>query len=160
MPPQHRTRVTQRRKKSQPSCYASGAMMRRLALFFLLASCASPPPTPTPAPPSTGAPADPDQELEDRVRSVIVAQRPGFRVCYEQGLARDPTLAGRVVLMVEVDQTGRAARVLEGRREGTFTDDEVKCFARVLRAAHYHDGAGRPVRIQVPLSFAPFAPAS
>jgi hypothetical protein len=134
-----------------------GALRAALLALALLPSCASPPPPAPPPPPAhvDERRADPEDELEARVRSVVVAQRAGLRLCYEQGLARDPKLAGRVVLVVEVDQAGAAARVLVGSHEGSFTDEDVKCFARVLRAAHYHDGAGRPVRIQVPLAFAP-----
>ncbi len=112
-----------------------------------------PPATTTSEPPRRDA----DAELEDRVRQVVVATRRELRACYEQGLHRDATLAGRVTLIVEIDQTGYASHVLEGRREGGFTDDDVKCFAHVLRATRWHDGAGHPMRIQIPLIFEPDA---
>ena len=98
---------------------------------------------------------DAEDELEARIRQVVVARRGELRACYEAALQRDPALTGKVVLVVEVDQSGRAAHVFEARREGGFADPEIQCFAGVLRAARYHDGASRPVRIQVPLAFAP-----
>jgi hypothetical protein len=120
----------------------------------------APAPAPAPASPAEPAPRrDADAELEERVRQVVVATRAAMRACYEDGLRRDATLAGRITLVVEIDQSGRASHVLEGRREGGFTDDDVRCFARVLRATRFHDGAGHPMRVQVPLAFQPDAPA-
>lgn len=87
------------------------------------------------------------------MRAIVVAEKARLRACYEAGLVRDPSLAGKVVMVVDVDQSGRGGHVFEARREGGFTDADVACFAGVLRAAKYHDGAARPVRIQVPLAF-------
>ncbi|HEY8074938.1 MAG TPA: AgmX/PglI C-terminal domain-containing protein [Labilithrix sp.] len=136
--------------------------MSRAWIVALCAACggASAPAAPlAPTPPPSSAPArsndDAEAELEERVRQVVVATRRELRACYERGLARDATLAGRLTLMVEIDQSGRAAHVLEGRRDGGFTDDDVKCFARVLRETRFHDGAANPMRIQIPLSFSP-----
>jgi hypothetical protein len=95
---------------------------------------------------------DPDAELEERTQAAVLAHRPSLRGCYEDALAKHPTMEGRVVLVVDIGQNGRASRVLEGRREG-LSDDVVHCLARVLRTIAFHDGAARPVRIQVPLSF-------
>ena len=95
-----------------------------------------------------------EDELAARVREVVVAQRARLRACYEGGLAQDPTLAGRVVLVVEVGQDGMASHVYEAHREGLGVA-EVKCFARVLKSTRFHDGAASPVKIQVPLSFSP-----
>jgi hypothetical protein len=97
--------------------------------------------------------AEVEKELEERIRAVVVAEKPKLRACYERGLERNPELAGHVVLVLEVGQAGNATHVFEARREG-LGDDEVKCFAHVLKAAHFHDGAARAVRIQVPLAFA------
>lgn len=134
--------------------------MTRFVPFLLVSvvSCAEPRASaPAPVVPAAApAPArDAEDELEARIREVVVARRAELRACYEAALERDAGLAGKVVLVVEVDQSGRAAHVFEARREGGFGEAEVKCFAGVLRATKYHDGAARPVRIQVPLAFAP-----
>jgi hypothetical protein len=120
------------------------------------------PPSSTPATSSSssnallGVDAGPtaEEELAARIRLVVTAESRNLRACYEAGLAKDPTLQGHVVLVLEVSEKGRATRVLEGKREG-LGDEEIKCFARVLKAAHFHDGAARSMRIQVPLSFSP-----
>jgi len=120
---------------------------------------------PAPASPSDGAGAsssgaapsaslaEAEAELARKIREVVVAERSRLRACYEEGLARNPALAGRVVLVLEVGQAGTATRVFEARRDG-LGEEEVRCFARVLRAAHFHDGAASAVRIEVPLAFA------
>lgn len=132
--------------------------MRRIAIAAVFVSaCASG--TPAPSDPLTGPARQPsleeaDAELEKRIRESIVAERPKLRACYEQGLARDIHLSGRVVLVIEVGQDGTAAHVFEARRQG-LGEDEVRCFAGVLKKARFHDGAGRAMRIQVPLVFEP-----
>ncbi len=138
----------------------------RLVLFVVAGSvgcAAEPKPTPVPGPAASrdSRPSrDAQEELESRVRAIVVSEKDRLRACYEAGLARDPGLSGKVVLVVDVDQGGRASHIYEARREGTFTDAEIRCFASVLRAAKYHDGAASPVRIQVPLSFAPVPPVA
>lgn len=126
------------------------------ALALVLAGCggAAAPAAPleAPTPPTTLQEAD--AELEKRIRETVVAERPKLRACYERGLARDIHLAGRVVLVIEVGQDGTAAHVFEARRQG-LGDEEVKCFAGVLKKARFHDGAGRPMRVQVPIAFEP-----
>ena len=83
---------------------------------------------------------------------MIVTHRPRLRACYEDALARTPEMEGRVVLVLEIGQNGRASRVLQGRSEG-LSDDVVRCLARVLKTIPFHDGAARTVRIRLPLAF-------
>jgi hypothetical protein len=98
--------------------------------------------------------AEPEVALAERVRQVVLAQRVRLRACYEAGLARTPTLAGRVILVVQVEQSGRAEHVYDARREG-LGPEEITCLSRVLRATRFHDGAASAVKVEVPLSFAP-----
>jgi hypothetical protein len=107
-----------------------------------------------PSPPPVKSLAEAEAELAERIRSVVVAERPRLRACYEEGLVKNPALAGRVVLVLEVGQAGLATHVFEAHRDG-LGDAEIHCFARVLKAARFHDGAASAVRIQVPLAFAP-----
>jgi hypothetical protein len=139
------------------------SLLTAIAASLILAACSpAPPPTPAapPAPIATpDAGRDPDADLEDRIRAVIVKERPQLRACYEATLAKDPTHAGRVVLVVEVDRDGIARHVFEGRREGLL-DEEVRCFVRVLKSIKFHDGAARAMKVQLPLSFTPEAETS
>ena len=130
----------------------------RLTLALVLAACSSPPPVAAPPPPiaTTHDAGDADADLESRIHAVIVRERPRLRACYEDALANDPTHAGRVVLVIDVEQDGMARHVFEGRREG-LSEDEVRCMVRVLKSIKFHDGAARAMRVQVPLSFSPAA---
>jgi hypothetical protein len=124
-------------------------------LFAVTLGCGAPPPAPASQPGSpTTEPArrDPETELEERTRDVIVANRPRLRACYEDALAKSPDLEGRVLLVVDVGQNGKAAHVLEAHREG-LDDAVVRCLAHVLRTIAFHDGAASTIRIQVPLAF-------
>lgn len=129
-----------------------------VALSAGTAGCAAPAPPPVVAPPLEPPPqksiTEAEAELSARIRAVVVAERARLRACYEEGLARTPSLAGRVVLFVEIGQSGMATHVHEAHRVG-LGDVEVHCFARVLKAARFHDGAASAVTIQVPLVFTP-----
>jgi hypothetical protein len=138
--------------------FAMTVRARALGLALALAACApsaapAPAPAPTTSPSASAAPRDAERELEERIRGVVVTLRPRLRACYEDALAKTPTLAGRVVLVLEVAQDGAAAHVFEAKREGTLGDDEVKCLVRVLKSARFHDGAAAAMRIQIPLAF-------
>lgn len=127
-----------------------------------LVGCASNEPHPTAPATASGSDLPPpiksitevEAELAERIRAVVVAERPRLRSCYEEALARSPGLTGRVVLVLEVDQRGSASRVFEAKREG-LGEREVQCFARVLKTTKFHDGAGSAVTIKVPLAFSP-----
>lgn len=129
-----------------------------LVAWACTACASSPPPPPAEAPRDTLANPEgsdikkAEREIEERIRAVVVKERPNLRACYERGLEKDPRLEGRVLLVLDVGQNGMASKVFEARRAG-LGDEEIRCFARVLKAAHFHDGAARSVRIEVPLAF-------
>ena len=133
-----------------------------LALVLVaLAACSPREPSPPGAsssgrvdPPRQTSITEAEAELTERIRAVVLAQRARLRACYEEGLAKSPALAGRVVLVLEVGQSGLAEHVFEARREGLGLE-EVQCFARVLKSTRFHDGAASAAMIQVPLAFAP-----
>ena len=102
------------------------------------------------APP--GPRVDADTELERTVQKAIAARGEELGVCYEKTLTDASPDTSRVVFVIDIGRDGRASRVLEGRREG-LSDEQVKCFARVLKARPFHDGASGDMRIQAPLAF-------
>ena len=135
--------------------------MRAIALLLLVAcsgpkSEASAPSAPMVDAAADAGPTNADDELAARIRLVVTGESRNLRACYEKGLERDPTMQGHVVLVLDVSENGQATKVLEGKREG-LGDEEIKCFARVLKAARFHDGAARSMRVQVPLTFSPRA---
>ena len=95
---------------------------------------------------------DADTELERTVQKAIAARGEELGVCYEKTLTDASPETSRVVFVIEIGRDGRASRVLEGRREG-LSNEQVKCFARVLKARPFHDGASGDMRIQAPLAF-------
>lgn len=134
--------------------FATVAALSALPLACGPHEATSAPRAPTAEAPPAKSLADAEAELAERIRAVVLAQRTRLRACYEEGLARTPTLAGRVVLVLEVAQSGMATHVFEARRDG-LGEQEVACFARVLKSTRFHDGAASAARIQVPLAFAP-----
>jgi hypothetical protein len=92
-------------------------------------------------------------ELERQTRQVVLANLPRLRACYEDALLASPDMTGRVILVIDVGQNGKATHVLEGRREG-LSDDVIRCLSRTIKTLSFHDGAARTIRIQVPFNFA------
>lgn len=101
---------------------------------------------------SSGARVDADTELERTVQKAIAARGEELGVCYEKTLTDASPDTSRVVFVIDIGRDGRASRVLEGRRDG-LSDEQVKCFAHVLKARPFHDGASGDMRIQAPLTF-------
>lgn len=101
---------------------------------------------------SSAARVDADTELERTVQKAIAARGEELGVCYEKTLTEASPDTSRVVFVIDIGRDGRASHVLEGRREG-LSDEQVKCFARVLKARPFHDGASGDMRIQAPLAF-------
>jgi hypothetical protein len=99
-----------------------------------------------------GPRVDADTELERTVQKAIAARGEELGVCYEKTLTDASPDTSRVVFVIEIGRDGRASRVLEGRREG-LSDEQVKCFARVLKQHPFHDGASGDMRVQAPLAF-------
>lgn len=140
------------------------------AIASLLVACSSPKKPVETTLPASGSPSgsasgsasgrtpDAQEELEQQTRNVVLANLPRLRACYDEALIKTPDLAGRVTLVIDVGQNGKAAHVLEGRRDG-LNDDVIHCLARILKTFSFHDGAARTVRIQIPFSFTkPAAP--
>jgi len=135
-----------------------------VAIASVLLACSSskkPIAEPQPAPSSAGsdrATPDAQDELEQQTRNVVLNNLSRLRACYDEALTKNADLAGRVTLVIDVGQNGKASHVLEGRREG-LNDEVIHCLARIIKTLPFHDGAARTVRIQIPFSFTkPAAP--
>lgn len=85
----------------------------------------------------------------------IVRQNYGrFRLCYEQGLARDPKLEGRVVARFVIDRDGAVARVTNG---GSNLADAgvVSCVLAAFRPMTFPKPEGGVVNVVYPLMLSP-----
>jgi TonB family protein len=89
------------------------------------------------------------------IRRVVRAHINEVRYCYNQGLARDPTMSGRVTIRFTIDRTGRvpAAAV----QDSTIGDHNVaNCVTKAVRRWSFPtpDGSSH-VMVTYPFVFAP-----
>lgn len=92
--------------------------------------------------------------LPTEVVQRIVRQNFGrFRLCYEQGLARDPALSGRVLLQFSIGSKGSVVSASEG---GGFDDSEVAtCMATSLVGLSFPEPRSGSVTVTYPIDLAP-----
>jgi Ca-activated chloride channel family protein len=89
----------------------------------------------------------------DLIRRIVRAHANEVRHCYEQGLARDPNLKGRVTLAFTVDRVG--AVTADSVAEDTLADPAVGvCIAKVARRWKFPGGVG-VVQIRYPFVLEP-----
>lgn len=82
----------------------------------------------------------------------------GFRLCYEQGLAKNPKLAGRVSVKVVIDPTGLVSSAMDGGSDIGSTA-VVRCIAdRFMTMSFPQPSDGAPVTVVYPLHFQPGDP--
>ena len=86
--------------------------------------------------------------------AAIAAMRPGFRSCYNRGLAADPTMVGRLVIAIKIASDGSVVDVTKVRGEGLTADVEDCIIARAGQATFDAPG-GLGSTIQIPLTFVP-----
>jgi hypothetical protein len=85
--------------------------------------------------------------------AVAVARlRPGFRSCYNKGLASDPAMKGTLVLDVAVAANGDVSGV--ARVSGAGLSPEVElCLIRKTKNAAFDAPGGTGTTLRVPISF-------
>lgn len=137
------------------------------AATSLVSPLAPPPPTPTPIPTPTPTPiptptyADPlavptvsigtpsvDAGSAVDVTRTVAMLRPGFRACYNKGLASDPTQSGTLTLEIEIDKSGDVVNVTKVGGLGLSADVE-QCIMRRARGAAFPSGASAKIRVPV-----------
>ena len=82
---------------------------------------------------------------------VIAGLRPSFRRCYNVGLAAEPSMSGKTVLVARV---GPAGEVLDASAEDTagLSDGVVACLVNVLKDARF-EAPGRTLVLRAPVSY-------
>ncbi len=93
--------------------------------------------------------------LPPEVIQRIVRQHLGrFRLCYENGLHRDPTLRGRVVVKFVIDRSGSVSTAADGGSE--LTDSGVvSCIVSAFESLSFPQPEGGIVTVTYPLDFKP-----
>ena len=88
------------------------------------------------------------------VRGVVGANSTRFRMCYEQGLGRLPTLAGRVAVRFVIGRDGAVSNVSDGGSD--LADAAAKaCVIRAFYGLSFPAPAGGIVTVSYPLLFRP-----
>ncbi|MBX3191782.1 MAG: hypothetical protein KF819_32630 [Labilithrix sp.] len=82
---------------------------------------------------------------------VIAELRPKFNACYTDGLKANPKMEGSVTLSAKLSG-GKVTSVTPKLASG-LNDKVIKCLSALLMAAEF-PGAGAPVALDIPLSFA------
>jgi len=90
----------------------------------------------------------------EAIQRIVRANFGAFRVCYRSGLARDPTLAGRVVVRFSIGGDGAVALAVDAG--STLRDDDVvSCVVRGFLNLPFPATGGQPVTVLYPLTFSP-----
>jgi hypothetical protein len=78
--------------------------------------------------------------------------RPGFRSCYNRGLANDPSITGKIVVLIKIDGSGNV--VTTTKIGGTGLPPEVEqCILDRAGKATFDAPGGSGSAIQVPVTF-------
>jgi hypothetical protein len=85
----------------------------------------------------------------------VTARADRAKPCYDQALAADPALHGRVRVVVRIEENGS---VCESRVVASdMPADMSQCIAHVLGGSSYPPPSGGCIDVEIPLSFAPLA---
>lgn len=86
------------------------------------------------------------------IRRIIRAHINRFRYCYEKGLVKDPTLAGRVTMSFVISSDGS---VIDVKATSTLSDNEVQtCIVAAFRKLSFPKPDSGVVKVTYPLLFA------
>lgn len=84
--------------------------------------------------------------------AAIAKLRPGFRSCYNKGLANDPSMAGKIVLAIKIGANGDVNDVSKVGGSGLSSDVE-QCIIKRARNGSFDAPGGSGSTIQVPVTF-------
>jgi|SRR6187399_268730 len=89
------------------------------------------------------------------IQNIVRASYGKFRVCYEQGLSRDPSLTGKVVVRFVIGRTGEVSNVAIG--EGSTLPDQqmATCIVTAFYHLQFPEPAGGFVKVVYPMMFSP-----
>jgi hypothetical protein len=90
----------------------------------------------------------------EHIQAVVRSHADDNKRCYEQGLARDRNLTGKVETKFLIERDGRVAGVMD--HGSTITDPEVvKCVQAVFFAMKFDAPVGGVVTVVYPIIFSP-----
>ena len=90
----------------------------------------------------------------DTIQRTVRQQFGRFRICYENGLTKNPNLAGRVAVRFIIDRTGSVTMAQDGGSE-LADADVVACVARVFLNLSFPPPPDGVVTVTYPIVFSP-----
>jgi hypothetical protein len=84
--------------------------------------------------------------------ATVARLRPGFKLCYQQGLNTDPSMSGKVVLAAKIAPNGEVQDVSVASNSG-LSAAVVACIQRKVKNANFDPPGGSGSTIQIPVSF-------
>ncbi len=88
------------------------------------------------------------------IQAIVRAGFGAFRHCYEEGLGRDPKLAGTVIARFVIDREGKVQHVADGG--STLPDEKVKsCVLQSFYKLRFPPPAGGIVTVVYPIRLEP-----
>jgi hypothetical protein len=105
----------------------------------------------TPGPrPSVDTRTEPGVVPVPGAERTIASLRPAFRRCYEQGMAQNGPMSGRLLVRVKIRSTGEVERTSIVRNDG-LTPDVAQCVARKIEVAQFDPPKSDAASLDVPV---------
>ncbi len=82
----------------------------------------------------------------------IAQLRPSFKSCYQKGLANDPSMAGKLIIQIDVAPNGDVANVTKTGGSGLSPEVE-QCIMNKVRAKSFDAPGGGGSKLSVPVTF-------
>jgi outer membrane biosynthesis protein TonB len=128
-----------------------------IALATVLFACGASDPAPqtaastTPAS-ETAAPTTASGSPIADAEKVVADLRPAFRACYNTGLAKDPKIAGKTLLVLKVDPTGAVTSAVTPDAS-TLPAEVVQCISDAAKQAKFKAPGGTGSTLNIPVTF-------
>jgi hypothetical protein len=104
------------------------------------------------APPRGSVSTTLDPSPISNAEQAIMKLRPGFRACYNKGLASDPSMAGSITIAITVAPNGDVSSVTKKSGHGLSADVET-CILKRARNGTF-DPTPSGATLSVPITFA------
>ncbi|WAS92423.1 AgmX/PglI C-terminal domain-containing protein [Nannocystis punicea] len=92
---------------------------------------------------------------KDEIRKVVKAHIQEIRACYNEGLTRKPTMAGKLTVDFEIAGGGEVSSS-EIQQGSTLADAKVEsCVATTVQTWKFPAPSGGSVQVSYPFEFAP-----
>ncbi|HET7545329.1 MAG TPA: AgmX/PglI C-terminal domain-containing protein [Polyangiaceae bacterium] len=89
------------------------------------------------------------------IQKVVRAIFGKFRVCYEDGLSRDPMLSGKVVVHFVIGRTGKVSNAAIGRGSTIPDQRVVECVVSAFYDIEFPEPNGGIVTVVYPIMLSP-----